>query len=99
VDPARFTSSGQWAAPPADWTDAVDDRLVARGLIGPARAAIDALPDSQRQVVTLRDVEGLSGREVCEVLSISAANERVLLHRARSRVRAELAERMRDGSE
>jgi RNA polymerase sigma-70 factor, ECF subfamily len=77
----------------------VDDRLVAKGLIGRARVAIGALPDSQRQVVTLRDVEGLSSREVCEVLSISAANERVLLHRGRSRVRAELAERMRSGGE
>ncbi|HLI01576.1 MAG TPA: sigma-70 family RNA polymerase sigma factor [Acidimicrobiales bacterium] len=88
VDPHRFTTGGQWASPPADWTDAVDDRLVAAGLIGPLRAAIGGLPPLQQQVVTLRDVEGLSSEEVCEVLSISAANQRVLLHRGRSRVRS-----------
>lgn len=100
VDPHRFTTGGQWASPPADWTDAVDDRLVAAGLIGPLRAAIGGLPPLQQQVVTLRDVEGLSSDEVCQVLAISAANQRVLLHRGRSRVRSlvePLAERRAEG--
>jgi RNA polymerase sigma-70 factor, ECF subfamily len=52
------------------------------------RDAIEALPVRQRQVVTLRDVDGLSAEEVCAVLSISDANQRVLLHRGRSQVRA-----------
>lgn len=97
VDPSRFASTGQWSTPPADWTEAVDDRLVAAGLIGPARDAIASLPEIQRQVVTLRDVEGLSSHEVCQVLSISAVNERVSLHRGRSRVRSLLEARLGGG--
>jgi RNA polymerase sigma-70 factor, ECF subfamily len=97
VDPSRFSSTGQWSEPPEDWTAAVDERVVAAELAGPVREAIDLLPDAQKQVVTLRDVEGLSSHEVCEVLSISAANERVLLHRGRSRVRARLEMRMKGG--
>jgi RNA polymerase sigma-70 factor (ECF subfamily) len=94
VDPSRFSSTGQWAVPPEDWTASADERLVAAELAGYAKDAIDLLPVAQKQVVTLRDVEGLSSHEVCEVLSISAANERVLLHRGRSRVRARLEARM-----
>ncbi|HEX8771771.1 MAG TPA: sigma factor-like helix-turn-helix DNA-binding protein, partial [Acidimicrobiales bacterium] len=54
------------------------------------RAAIDELPDGQREVVLLRDVEGLSGPEVCEVLGLTEANQRVLLHRGRSHIRQAL---------
>jgi RNA polymerase sigma-70 factor (ECF subfamily) len=90
VDPSRFSSTGQWSAPPEDWTASVDERLVAAELAGHVMDAIELLPDTQKQVVTLRDVDGLSSHEVCDVLSISAANERVLLHRGRSRVRARL---------
>jgi RNA polymerase sigma-70 factor, ECF subfamily len=96
VDPARFSTDGAWAAPPEDWTDAVDDRMVASGLIPHVSAAIDDLPELQRQVVTLRDIEGLSSNDVCDVLSITAANERVLLHRGRSRVRSSLETRLKD---
>ena len=63
--------------PPEDWSAVVDDRLLAAKLAVEAHIAIADLPDVQRQVVTLRDVEGLSSTEVCHVLSISAANERV----------------------
>jgi RNA polymerase sigma-70 factor (ECF subfamily) len=59
-------------------------------LLAVAQGAILDLPDSQRQVVSLRDVDGLSANEVCHVLSISDANQRVLLHRGRARVRASL---------
>jgi RNA polymerase sigma-70 factor, ECF subfamily len=90
VDPSRFTSSGQWVTPPEDWSAVVDDRLLAAKLAAEAQVAIADLPEVQRQVVTLRDVEGLSSTEVCHVLSLSAANERVLLHRGRSRIRAAL---------
>jgi len=58
--------------------------------------AIASLPETQRLVITLRDVTGCSADEVCETLGVSAANERVLLHRARARVRARL-ERHVDG--
>jgi RNA polymerase sigma-70 factor (ECF subfamily) len=90
VDPDRFDSGGAWASPVAHWADAVDDRLAAVVIATHARRAIDELPDQQRQVVTLRDAEGLSSREVCEVLGISEANQRVLLHRGRSQVRSVL---------
>jgi RNA polymerase sigma factor (sigma-70 family) len=65
----------------------VEDRLEAGKLAGLIRTAIDDLPDRQRRVVTLRDIEGLSSEEVCSVLAISEANQRVLLHRARSHLR------------
>jgi RNA polymerase sigma-70 factor (ECF subfamily) len=51
-------------------------------------AALESLPPAQREVITLRDMEGFLSEEVCEVLNLSEANQRVLLHRARSRVRA-----------
>lgn len=97
VDPRRFTSSGQWSQPPGDWSDAVDDRLVAAELAPHLLAALELLPEGQRQVVTLRDVEGLTGSEVCGVLAISEANQRVLLHRGRSRLRAMVERRLGDG--
>jgi RNA polymerase sigma-70 factor (ECF subfamily) len=97
VDPDRFDPGGAWASPPADWVDAIDDRLEAAVLAEHARRAIDELPERQRQVVTLRDVEGLSSKEVCEVLSISEANQRVLLHRGRSRIRSALEHKARGG--
>lgn len=97
VDPGRFGANGAWVQPPEPWSD-VDDRLTAEGLAPVAAAAIVELPEAQRQVVTLRDVEGLSSREVCEVLSISEANQRVLLHRARARLRAVLEAHERRGA-
>jgi RNA polymerase sigma-70 factor, ECF subfamily len=89
VEASRFNGSGAWSSPPEPWPS-VDDRLEAEALAPLARAAIDGLPEVQRQVVTLRDVEGLTAQEACEVLSISEANQRVLLHRGRARVRSEL---------
>jgi RNA polymerase sigma-70 factor (ECF subfamily) len=87
VDPARFGPSGAWTVPPEPWSE-IDDRLEAASLMPLVREAIENLPDVQKQVVTLRDVEGLSSKDVCEVLSISDANQRVLLHRGRARVRS-----------
>jgi len=87
VDASRFDASGAWMSPPEHWVEDSDERLSAHALIAPLRAALDELPVRQREVVFLRDVDGLSGREVCEVLDISEANERVLLHRGRSRLR------------
>ena len=92
VDPDRFLPvghtawPGRWAYPPAAW-ETPEDRLLARETRDVIRAAIDRLPASQRLVVTLRDVEGWDAAEACAALEISAANQRVLLHRARARVR------------
>jgi RNA polymerase sigma-70 factor (ECF subfamily) len=82
----RFDSQGAWTEPPTPWSD-VDDRLTAEVIAPLARAAMDELPELQRQVVTLRDVEGLTSKETCDILSITEANQRVLLHRARARIR------------
>ena len=87
VDPARFDASGAWADPPERWIEAAEDRLEAGKLAGRIRVLIDELPARQREVVLLRDVEELTSDEVCSVLAISDGNQRVLLHRARSRLR------------
>jgi RNA polymerase sigma-70 factor, ECF subfamily len=87
VDQSRFDAAGGWAAPPEQWAEDIDDRLRAGKLAGRIRSAIEELPARQREVVTLRDVDGLSSDEVCHLLDISDGNQRVLLHRGRSRVR------------
>jgi RNA polymerase sigma-70 factor, ECF subfamily len=87
VDPARFDPAGTWSLPPEHWVDLVDNRLIAQKMAARVRSAIMDLPARQREVVTLRDVEGLSSGEVCDVLEITEANQRVLLHRGRSRLR------------
>lgn len=87
-DPTR----GHWVSAPRDWSALPEDRL----LSGEARAviaqAIATLPPAQREVITLRDVNGLSADEVCDALAISQGNQRVLLHRARAKVRGALAD-------
>jgi RNA polymerase sigma-70 factor, ECF subfamily len=90
VDSDRFDATGVWASPPVPWADQVDDRLVAEQLAPLARTAIDTLPDAQRQVLLLRDVEGLPAAEVADILGVTDGNQRVLLHRARAKVRSEL---------
>jgi RNA polymerase sigma-70 factor (ECF subfamily) len=84
----RFDAAGAWSAPPEPWADRVDDRLVAEAVAGHVRECLSALPPAQRQVLVLRDVEGLAAAEACDVLGVSAGNQRVLLHRARSRLRS-----------
>lgn len=91
MDPGRFDRDGRWADPPTPWGD-VDDRLDAAAMAERLRRGIEDLPAGQRQVVTLRDVEGLSSDEVCEVLGITDGNQRVLLHRGRSKLRRLLEE-------
>lgn len=80
---------GHWSAPPRPW-DLPEERLLGKEVLAVVDAALGALPAAQRQVITMRDVEGWSAAEVCDALEISDANQRVLLHRARSRVRAAL---------
>lgn len=89
VDAAQFNAAGAWTSPPVPWPDqigAADDLAILDSI----RHAISELPQLQQLVVTMRDIDGLTGRQVCEVLSISEANQRVLLHRGRTRVRRTL---------
>lgn len=95
VDPDRFQGPadrhpGGWAAPPVSWETLPDERLLAQETLARVAAAIEALPPAQREVIRLRDVEGWGSDEVIEVLGLTQANQRVLLHRARSKVRAAL---------
>jgi RNA polymerase sigma-70 factor (ECF subfamily) len=87
VDASRFDAAGNWAVPPELWADQADDRVIAAQMASRVQAEVGILPSWQRDVVTLRDIGGLSGEEVCAVLQISEANLRVLLHRGRSRLR------------
>jgi RNA polymerase sigma-70 factor (ECF subfamily) len=87
VDPARFDAQGQWADPVDHWTEGSEDRLDAATWVPILKSALDKLPARQRQVVMLRDVEGLSNDEACAVLGISVGNQRILLHRGRTRLR------------
>jgi len=90
VDADRFLGDAHpshpygWASPPRAWPQ---ERLLARETLTVVRDAIAGLPDSQREVIRLRDVEGWSAEEVAGALEISDGNQRVLLHRARSKVR------------
>jgi RNA polymerase sigma-70 factor (ECF subfamily) len=90
VDAARFNSEGAWASPPEQWVEDLEERLGAAALSGVIRVALEQMPARQRAVVVLRDVDGLESGEVCQVLELSPANERVLLHRGRSRLREAL---------
>jgi RNA polymerase sigma-70 factor (ECF subfamily) len=96
VDPDRFLPAdhaqwpGHWASPPADWRTIPDERLLARETLEHLRGAIERLPARQQEVLVLRDVEGWDPEEVCDALDLSEGNQRVLLHRARARVRNDL---------
>jgi len=76
-----------WATPPRSWARVPEERLEARETIDCIRMAIADLPEAQRTVIALRDIDGWSAAEVCDALEITDANQRVLLHRARSKVR------------
>ena len=84
----RFDANGAWAEPPVPWSDRVDDRLVAEQLSRRVQELLPTLPEQQRQVVILRDVEGLEAGDVTTLLGISDGNQRVLLHRGRAKLRA-----------
>jgi RNA polymerase sigma-70 factor, ECF subfamily len=88
VDPDRFAENGQWAAPPRAWGP--EERLLGAEAIAVVEDAIAMLPPSQALVITMRDVEGWSAEEARNALDISETNQRVLLHRARSKVRQAL---------
>jgi len=94
VDPSEFLPdthprwAGHWARWPEPWPD---QELLSRETMQHLSEALDRLPHGQRAVIQLRDIEGLSAEEVCQALGLSEVNQRVLLHRARSRVRKEIA--------
>ena len=95
VDPDRFQNAdgsypGHWATPPSHWEALPDERLLSQETLETVAAAIETLPPAQREIIRLRDVEGWDSDEVCELLELSHGNQRVLLHRARSKVRAAL---------
>ncbi len=87
VDPDRFDATGQWADPIDRWVEQAEDRIDAARWLPVLRTALDTLPPNQRQVIILRDVEGLSSEEACDLLGTTVGNQRVLLHRGRSRLR------------
>lgn len=94
VDASRFDSAGAWSSPPEEWVVDLEDRIGAQALRGQILAALGQMPERQRAVVMLRDVDGLRGDEVCRVLDLTPANERVLLHRGRSRLRQALEDKI-----
>jgi RNA polymerase sigma-70 factor (ECF subfamily) len=85
--PAGEPGAGAWSAPPEPWPE---DRVLAAETRAVIERAVDELPGLQRAVVSMRDIEGWTSEEVQRALDISAANQRVLLHRGRQRVRAAL---------
>jgi RNA polymerase sigma-70 factor (ECF subfamily) len=102
VDPDRFAADGRWAGfwsspPPA--SELPEAAVLASEIGERMLKAIETLPPAQRTVIELRDVQGLSSVEVCELLDISEANQRVLLHRARSKARALLEGYLRERTE
>jgi RNA polymerase sigma-70 factor (ECF subfamily) len=94
VDEARFQTqgpwAGNWAVPPRSFGEDGEGQLLRGELRALIASAVELLPPAQREVITLRDIAGFSAEEAAEVLNVSEANQRVLLHRARSRVRAKL---------
>ena len=101
VEPERFRGPddpfpGHWRAYPGNWQRLPEEALAGRETLDVVLSAIRQLPPPQRLVITMRDIQGCDAAEVCEVLDVSEGNQRVLLHRARSKVRSAL-ERQLDG--
>lgn len=86
VDASRFGPDGSWSSPPVPWVEQ-EHRLIERETIERVVANLDVLSAGQRQVVVLRDMEGFTAGEVSRILGISDGDQRLLLHRARSRMR------------
>jgi RNA polymerase sigma-70 factor (ECF subfamily) len=102
LDPERFRPvgaqhAGHWMSYPEAWENEPEDRVQARETVGVVRDAMQQLPPAQQEVMTLRDVEGWTASEICDALNISQANQRVLLHRARSKVRNALEQYFEGG--
>jgi RNA polymerase sigma-70 factor, ECF subfamily len=101
VEPGRFRGAddpfpGHWLAYPGNWQRLPEEALADRETLDVVLATIHQLPPPQHIVITMRDIQGCDSEEVCEALDVSEGNQRVLLHRARSKVRGAL-ERHLDG--
>ena len=101
VEPERFRGPddpfpGHWRSYPGNWQRLPEETLADRETLDVVLSTIQQLPPPQRLVITMRDIQGCDAAEVCEVLDVSEGNQRVLLHRARSKVRSAL-ERQLDG--
>ncbi|MCI0552763.1 MAG: RNA polymerase sigma factor [Anaerolineae bacterium] len=100
VDPSRFNSPAaerlpnHWAVNPVSWEGIPEEILLSQETMNLVRQAINELPEHQRTVITLRDMNELSSQEICNILGISETNQRVLLHRARASVRQTLEEHL-----
>jgi RNA polymerase sigma-70 factor (ECF subfamily) len=97
VDPERFVraptpGAGHWLSPIRAWSVSPEQAALSAEFAEKLREAIGRLPELQGRVVTLRDVEGFDAAEVCDLLGLSEGNQRVLLHRARTKLRQALAE-------
>lgn len=96
VDPGRFIEDSadewfsHWKVAPSMWTSIPEEELLSRETMEVIQQAVNALPEGQKMVITLRDIEELSSQEICNILGISETNQRVMLHRARARVREAL---------
>jgi RNA polymerase sigma-70 factor, ECF subfamily len=104
IDPDWFQGAaerfpGGWRAHPEDWRGIPDDRLIGNETLSRIGRAIDALPPMQAEVMRLRDVLGWTSEEVRNALDLSETNQRVLLHRARSRVRRDLDTYLAEGDD
>jgi RNA polymerase sigma-70 factor (ECF subfamily) len=103
VESSQFRSTGHWAdywdTNPQSWNEETPEKcLLTKESAAYLRQAIAQLPTNLQQVLILRDMEGLSSKDVCDMLSLSEGNQRVLLHRARSRVRRALDQYMTAGN-
>lgn len=101
VEPEQFLPDSErwanhWISSPRRFDELPEDRLLSDETMGVARSTIDGLPEVQRAVIIMRDVAGYSAEEVCDALEISEVNQRVLLHRARTKVRRALEQHFED---
>jgi RNA polymerase sigma-70 factor, ECF subfamily len=92
-------SPGAWAEPPMGWESTPEERLLSKEALQEVSRAIEALPPNQREVIRLRDVLGWPSSDVRNALDISETNQRVLLHRARAKVRRALESYLRPEKE
>jgi RNA polymerase sigma-70 factor, ECF subfamily len=104
VDPERFLGPGQrwvghWQRPPKPVDELPEGRLLAREVHARLGEVINSLPPAQREVITLRDIEGWTSSEVCNAVGVGETNQRVLLHRARTKVRRALEEYLDEDQE
>lgn len=102
IDPSWFQGPddplpGGWRTFPDDWRGIPEDRLLGRETLDHISRALDGMPAMQAEVVRLRDVQGWSSGDVCNALDLTETNQRVLLHRGRSRIRRELDAYLSEG--